>query len=389
MDLYKKKILFISARFPYPLHKGDQLVLYNNIRIIHEEYEITLITMYDEESELKHLKKLEHFCKNIITIKRSNIESYLNMLFSPFLLQPLQVAYYKSQKFKETLDHLLKVQSFDIIHVYSLRMASYLKENNCFKILSLIDSMGLNMSRRVAKETGIKKLIFSYEAFQIKKYEKDMVCNYDKTIVVSKIDKNYINIDDIDVIPIGIDTKKIKNDRISNRIIFSGNMGYFPNENAVNWFLSNCFKKIKNCVPNVEFIVVGKNPSKKIKKFHDGKNIFIKGFVLSMTDALRHSSISIAPMQAGSGMQIKVLEAMSIGLPIVATDYGKGDISVEHKKNIVIANDPIEFADECIKLLKYKKNRDFIRKNAYEFIKLNHSWKKIKDKYLSIYNSKV
>ena len=389
MNLYKKKLLFISARFPYPLHKGDQLVLYNNIRLMHKNYEITLITMYDEDYELINLKKLTRYCKKIVTIKRLKIESYFNMLLAPFFQIPFQVAYYKSKNFRKAIDELLKSKRFDIIHVYSIRIAGYLKDLKSFKVLSLIDSVALNLSRRVVKEIGIKKLMFRYEAFLIKKYEKNMVCNYDKTIVVSKIDKNYINIDDIDVIPIGIDTKKIKNDRISNKIIFSGNMGYFPNENAVNWFLSNCFKKIKNCVPNVEFIVAGKNPSKKIKKLHNGKNIFIKGFVLSMTDALRHSSISIAPMQAGSGMQIKVLEAMSIGLPIVATDYGKGDISVEHKKNIVIANDPIEFADECVKLLKYKKNRDFIRKNAYEFIKLNHSWKIIKDKYLSIYNSKV
>ena len=79
MNLNKKKILFISARFPYPLHKGDQLVLFNNIKLASQEYDITLLTMYDDEGELKNIDKLEQYCKNIITVKRNKIESYLNI----------------------------------------------------------------------------------------------------------------------------------------------------------------------------------------------------------------------------------------------------------------------------------------------------------------------
>lgn len=208
MNLNKKEILFISARFPYPLHKGDQLVLFNNIRLVSKDYSITLLTMYDEDSELENLDKLKLYCKEIISVKRSKTETYFNLLLSPLMLEPLQVAYYKSSGFKTELNKLLSNKSFDIIHVYMLRIAHYVKDLRNYKVLSLVDSMALNMSRRVQNESGIKKLIFKYESILINNYEKNMLKNFDKAIVVSNIDKEHISETNIEVIPIGIDMQK-------------------------------------------------------------------------------------------------------------------------------------------------------------------------------------
>jgi len=385
MDSNKKKILFVSARFPYPLHKGDQLVLFNNIKLVSREYSITLITMYDEKGELNNLDKIQLYCEEIITVKRKKIESYFNMFLSIFRQEPLQVAYYRNNLFKKTLNKLLKTNSYDLVHVYMLRIAHYAENISNNKVISLVDSMYLNMSRRVENETGIKKLVFQYETIMIKNYEKNMVNKFNKSIVVSEIDKKYIDQDNIEVVSIGINISESKAIKEKNKIIFTGNMGYFPNQNAIKWFVDNCFEYIKKTIPDVTLVIVGKNPPNHIKKLDDNKNIFVKGFVNSMSDELNCASIAIAPMQSGSGMQIKVLEAMSMGLPIVATSLGLGDISAIDNKSIVLADSQNTFIKKCIFLLQNDEHRKNIGSSAREFIKAEHSWSNIKNKYLNIY----
>lgn len=388
MNSSKKELLFISARFPYPLHKGDQLVLFNNIRLMSEYYSITLITMYDEDNELENLDKLHLFCIEIITIKRNRFETYFNLLISPLKLEPLQVAYYKSKKFKSELDALLSRKHFDIVHVYMLRMAHYVNKVVSLKIISFVDSMALNMQRRVENESGLKKIIFKYESMLVKNYEKKMAKKFDRGIVVSNIDKDYIGEDNIEVIPIGVGIETCNIEKKENKIIFSGNMGYFPNQNAVLWFIENCFNEIKMIIPTVKFVIVGKDPPEKIKKYHDGKNIFVKGYVDCMISELCSASIAIAPMQSGSGMQIKVLEAMSVSLPIVVTTLGKGDIDATNNKHIVIIDDPSDFSTACLELLKSKEKREYIGQEAYTFIHTNHSWASIVMKYQNLYTYK-
>ena len=256
-------------------------------------------------------------------------------MISPLKLEPLQVAYYRNKNFKILLDELLSQNRFDIVHVYMLRMAHYVADYTIFKIISLVDSMALNMKRRVENESGLKKLVFKYENLLVRNYETKMIRKFNKAIVVSNIDKEYIGEQNIEVIPIGINIQQSKIIKEDKKIIFSGNMGYFPNQNAVIWFVENCFNEIKRAIPEIKFFIVGKNPPEKIIKYQDGLNIFVKGYVDSMIDELASATIAIAPMQSGSGMQIKILESMSIGLPIVATELGRGDISVIHNQQVL------------------------------------------------------
>ena len=388
MNFDKKELLLVSARFPYPLHKGDQLVLFNNIRLMSDTYSITLLTMYDEESELENIDKLKLYCKEIITVKRNKLETYFNLLISPLKLEPLQVAYYRNKHFKILLDELISKNKFDIVHVYMLRMAHYAIDLPTFKVISLVDSMALNMQRRVENESGLKKLIFKYESFLVKDYETKMVKRFNKAIVVSNIDKDYIGEKNIEVIPIGVNIQQSNTIKEDKKIIFSGNMGYFPNQNAVIWFIENCFEEIKKAIPEIKFFIVGKNPPEKIMKYQDGLNIFVKGYVDSMIDELASATIAIAPMQSGSGMQIKILESMSVGLPIVATELGRGDISAIHNEHILIANEPEEFVNECISLIKNKSLQESIGSSAKYFVENNHAWQRIEKQYINIYEVK-
>lgn len=389
MNSNSKKILFVSGRFPYPLYKGDQLLLFNNIKSASQKYKVTLITFYDRESELDNLNKVKRYCEKIVLVKRTLALSYLNVFLSMFRMEPMQVSYYRSSLFKKKLNTLLDADTFDVIHVYMLRMAHYVRNIPTCKLISLIDSMHLNISRRAIHEIGFKKIVFKYEALLLKSYEAKCLEWFDNAVVVSEIDKKHINNSEVRVIPVGVNVKKIGSFKKVKTIIFSGNMGYFPNQDAVFWFIENCLKMIIEEMPDVHFIVVGKNPPKSLIRLNDNKNIFVKGFVNSMHHEMQNATISVAPMQSGSGMQIKVLESMAAGLPMVATTLGVGDIGAIDGRDILIAETPEEFASRCLLLLSNKKQRDAIGGSAINYIEKNYSWKVVNSQYHDLYGKSI
>ena len=384
------KILYVTARFPYPPFKGDQAVSYNRLRLLGGKHRITLLTFYQRDLELSYQERIKPFCEKIIAIKLDKLQILRNALTGVFSELPLQISYFKSSKFMNCIDNLLDANDFDIIHTFMLRMAEYTKNIKSHKILDLIDSMQLNFERRAILEKQPAKMIFSMELNRIKKYEANIVNKYDVSIVVSKKDQEYIGSSKVVSIPLGVDTEMfkpcgaLKNDKI---IIFSGSMGYFPNENAALWFTNHVFDCIRREIPNVRFIIAGNNPSKTMRKLHDGRRIIVTGFVESIVNEMQKAQLAVAPMQSGSGMQFKILEAMSCGLPVVATSMGVGTISATNNVNIIIEDDPEPFAHACINLLKDYRLSKNIGDNARQLILAKYSWESHVDKVEVLYKS--
>jgi sugar transferase (PEP-CTERM/EpsH1 system associated) len=386
------KLLFITARFPFPPHKGDQAIPYYRLKLMGNSHEITLLTFYEKPEELEYLDHIKPFCKKIITIKKSAFSSIFNMLTRGlFSTLPLQVLYYKSPVFKKTLNRLLKNESFDLIHVYMLRIAECAIHIDRPKVLELIDSMELNFKRRTENEKKPLKWLFNLELKRLKRYEKEMVKHYDRCIVVADKDREFIGSGNIVTIPLGVDhqtfqpRKSLPMAEREPKLVFTGNMAYFPNRHAILWFLKNCWHRVKSEIKDARLIIAGKDPGKEIRKYHDNDSIEVLGFVDSMAEIINDARLAIAPMQSGSGMQFKILEAMACAVPVVSTTLGLGTIPATHNKSVMIADDAETFANCCINLLKDSNLAQSIADNGLNVMLKNFSWEKNVEQLEEIY----
>ena len=372
------KILFISSRFPSPALKGDQVILSNRLRHLSKNHDVTLLTFYQHDKELKDLEQVRQYCVNVETVKMGKLESICIMLtLSVFSRLPFQTLYFKSDKFCHKLKQILDSTDFDLVHTCLLRMAEYSRHIDKPKVLDLIDCMQLNLGNRRAFVKHPLKMLYDEELQRIKRYEKEVLNDFDSSIVVSDTDRIYLDSEKAMTIPLGIDTDRYRRHAPlpDNRtIIFSGNMAYYPNESAILWFIDNCFDLIRQRVPEVKLKIVGSNPGNTIKKYHDDKTIIVTGFVESIVDEMTTSQIAIAPMQSGYGMHIKILEAMSCGLPVVTTTSGRGTISAEHQVHLLVADDWRSFAEACIELLTNQSTAESIGKNARDLIVREYGW---------------
>ncbi|MFN8346816.1 MAG: glycosyltransferase [Spirosomataceae bacterium] len=371
------KILFLTARLPYPPFKGDQVIPYHRLRLLSSNHAITLVSFYEKESDLSALTVLQPFCEKIIPVKLSKSDGIINMLrYGLFSRCPFQVLYYTSRAFKRALDSV-NPDDFDLIHTYMLRIAHYTPLSRKPRVLELIDSMELNFRRRLLSESWYWKPLVKEEIRRLQRYERRMAEQFEAAVVVSETDKATINHPNTRCIPLGVDvsvfyptSKKPE----KPTVVFSGNMSYYVNEKSIIWFIDHCWERIKAEVPGVQLKIIGAHPGKKLLHYSSDNSILITGFVPSLADELRTGHIAIAPMQSGSGMQNKVLEAMACGLPVVCTSLGLGMIKAKHKKEVLSADEAEAFAESCIYLLTNEKERKEMGQRAYKLVKESYTW---------------
>jgi glycosyltransferase involved in cell wall biosynthesis len=250
--------------------------------------------------------------------------------------------------------------------------------------------MQLNLERRATQEKILNRWLFQEELRRIKNYETQKVVNScEYMTVVAQKDKTLIPSHKIEVIPNGVDInifKPQKQNILRPTIIFSGNMSYAPNIHALNWFVKNCLPLIQTKIENVTLIIAGANPTKEIRNLTKQKGIVVTGFVDSMVDILNQANVAIAPMQSGSGMQNKILEAMATELPIVTTTLGLGSIQAQPEQEILVTDNPKQFAQYIVELLNNPQWAKEIGKKARQFVISNHSWEYTLNQIEEIYS---
>jgi len=373
------KILFITPRFPYPPLKGDQVRSYNQIKILSQRHSITLLSFIENSTELNYVPLLERFCSRIETVELGLLHSYLNAALGLFSPLPLQTNYYYSSEMRRRIRAITENNNFDIVHVQLIRMAPYLAHfANTPKVIDLIDALSLNMELRYRYDKGIFELGAYLEWQRVERYEAEACKQFDQAIVVSPIDKMAVGTPDkVNVNPNGVDTEAfpfVLEGREPSTIIFTGNMGYFPNVDAVRWFSQKVFPFVKAQIPDVKFYVVGANPHKDIQHLSVDENIITTGFVDSIHKYLARATVAVCPMRSGSGIQNKVLEAMACGTPMVATERVLGAIQATPGEDIVMANEPAEFADRVVELLKNPSVRQRLAVKARQLIEKKYTW---------------
>ncbi|GAJ19523.1 unnamed protein product, partial [marine sediment metagenome] len=176
------------------------------------------------------------------------------------------------------------------------------------------------------------------------KYEKDHFNDFSSIITVSDLDKqlvkNLSGHNNVFVVENGVDVsyfKPLETTKI-NCVIFSASMDAFSNQNAVHYFMDKIFPLIKRELSDVKFYIVGRNPNNSIRNLAKRKDVIVTGTVDDVRPFIAKAYVNVVPLQVGGGTRLKILEAMSMGIPVVSTPVGAEGLKVKHYENILIAD---------------------------------------------------
>ncbi|PKL89216.1 MAG: hypothetical protein CVV23_06090 [Ignavibacteriae bacterium HGW-Ignavibacteriae-2] len=385
------KIFYLLSRIPYPIDKGDKLRAYHQLRILSRNHEIYLFALNDETNisvEHDELKKIsvKYFIKHL-----TKLDILISLLKGFFSDLPFQTSYFNSKKTQSLVkNELLKFQP-DLIVCQLIRMAEYVPDSiQAPQIIDYIDVLSKGLERRKSNSNFLMKPIFRSEYKRVLKYEEQVFNRFNNGVIITENDRNALPFNrknEVKVIPNGIDFNHFypldKPKDID--LVFAGNMSYPPNIDAVEFIVKKVLPILKLSSSDIKFYIVGASPARRVKKLAN-ENVIVTGWVNDIRDYYARSKVFVAPMQIGTGLQNKILEAMSMSLPCIVSSLAQGGIQAENNKNIFVADDPVKISELIILLLSNEKLRNSVGENAREFIVNNYDWEKIIDnfdKYLS------
>jgi glycosyltransferase involved in cell wall biosynthesis len=358
------RVLLLTQVLPYPPDSGPKVKTYYVLKYLAQQHQVTLVSFVRDEDKPEYIRHLETLCERVITvpITRSKPTDLRFLGKSLVSGEPWMMLRDERPEMRRVLADLAAGEPFDVVHADQLNMGQYaLPFEGSRKVLDLHNALWM-LYRRMAETTPLTdpmKYILMRDWSLLKRYEGEMCRQFDAVTAVTEEDRQLL-IEagarrDIRVIPIAIDTDEqavIQRRPSGPHIIHIGTMYWPPNIVALTWFLEEIYPLIKAQVPDVRCTLIGSRPPESlIQRSQTDRTLTVTGYVEDPTPFIEDSSMMIVPLLAGGGMRVKILNALSQGIPMVSTAIGCEGIHVEHGKDILIADTPENFAVQCVRLL--------------------------------------
>lgn len=370
----------VLSRFPYPLEKGDKLRAFYQIQELSKTHEIYLCTINVGNVDEYSLKQLEPYCKEIKVFKLSKISILINLAFSLFLSKlPMQVAYFYNRKAKKQIHTFFKNKNIEHLFCQLIRVAEYVKDyKHCPKTLDYMDALSQGMERRIDKASFYLKPFVRIESTRLKRYEHFIFSSFNHKIIISEQDRELIvhaKNNEIEIVRNGVNEEYFKPQNLSPEfeLLFTGNMSYPPNIDGVSYLVDKILPLVWKTHPNVRLVIAGANPSQSVQKLASDR-IKVTGWVDDMREYYAKTKIFIAPMQIGTGLQNKLLEAMSMNIPCITSPLANNALQAIDGESILIGDKPIEYKEQIVKLIDNQNFANKIAKNGKLFITKNYNW---------------
>lgn len=372
------KLIVILPRFPYPTEKGDKLRAFHQLRILSNHYDVYLFALSHQPVSEAQREKVAPFCREMHVIRLNLFTTFFNLVRALFNGWPLQVGYYFSAKASRLIQREIKRINPDHVYCQLLRTAPYAQHLDIKKTLDYQDVFSKGIERRIPQAGYFMKYLLRLEMKRLRAYEARVFDQFNNKTIISVPDRDCIphtGKDQIVVVPNGVDHTFFRplKQPMTHELVFTGNMGYPPNVNCAEYIVKQVLPLLQKSYPDLRVMLAGATPHPKVKALA-GKNVVVTGWVDDIRECYAGALIFLAPMQIGTGLQNKLLEAMSMELPCITSSLCNAALKATPDIDILIGDTPQEVADQVVRLLSDEAFRLSIANSGLSFVHRNYSW---------------
>lgn len=392
------KILLVSSYLPYPLHSGGHIRLYNLLKQIQKDHEVTLICEKRQHQTDVDVREVQKICKNVITVDRRKQWGYKNIFQTGFSVYPFLITGHTLAQLRDGIDQALQNEHFDLIHVETSYVLQNVPDTRIPIVLIEHNIEYLVYKRYASNAPFLLKPFLYFDVFKLKMIEEKFWYRATKVIAVSEQEKKQMNVPHSVVVPNGVDIEKFKlkdlakrNNKKIQKILFIGDFKWIQNRDTVKWILQNIWPRIKTQLPAATLWIVGKNIPQSITSLseEDRNVIFDTQNTMESHTIFSEADVLLSPIRVGGGTSYKILEAMASGTPVVTNKLGAEGLKAEKRDDVLVAESPEELAKAVVTVLTDDKLYATIAKNARKQIEEHYSWEKIAKQLEEVYVSVI
>lgn len=380
-------ILMLTPYLPYPPTSGGRMRTYNLVKHLREDYQITLVCFGRPDEKTFDLSPMRELC-NLIVVDRPPSPSTVKAgLLSLTSLKPVTMRLYYTETMRATIARLLQQSPIDLIHVESFYMLQNLPARLDVPVLlsePAIEYVAWWRHAQVAKPWYTRPVI-GLEALKMRLWEPRAWSDVTIVGVMSQTDAAIIKKATPGVptalAPNGVDVEYFNTDdtitRDNQTAVYMGDYKYFPNTDAVLYFVKSIMPLIRAKRPDFHLVLLGKDPPPELRALGDdpASGVTITGLVDDTRPYLQRSAVFVCPLRSGSGTRFKLLESLACGCPVVSTSVGCEGLDAVDGQHMLIRDTPQAFADAVLDLLNDPARGQLIGQQGRQWVVRHHAWR--------------
>jgi polysaccharide biosynthesis protein PslH len=375
------KLLVVLSRVPYPLEKGDKLRAYHLVTRLAKKHEVYLFCLSDQYIAPEHLDHLRGSCAHIEVIRLPRWRILLRLATAAFSRLPYQVAYFHHRIAQRAIDRVIREFRPDHALCQLVRTTEYVRHYYALpKTLDYMDTLSKGMERRTENGNFWTRPLLKTETRRLIAYENLMLDLFDRHAIISAQDRDLLYHpfrERVAVIPNGVDTDFFSPSETekSYDLLFTGNMNYPPNIDSALYLVNKVLPLVRKERPHTTLLISGVDPSTRVRELADQDPLItVSGRVPDIRGSYASATVFAAPMQIGTGLQNKLLEAMAMRMPCVTSALANNAVGAIPNESILIGTEPADYATHILRLLNDVGERDRIAQNGYHFVRATFDW---------------
>jgi glycosyltransferase involved in cell wall biosynthesis len=361
------------------------------VSALSRHHRVTLVTTHGAGDDPEGLARQLPDCQRVVSIpydvpKRGSSAFPMTVARSWFSSYPVDLWKWRVAEVGDTVHALVENDQIDVVVSDFLFAAANVPLGGTVPVVLFQHNVEYLIWKRLSalERNPIKKLLFAIEWRKLRDKESEICSRADLTVAVSEEDRARLAemapAARTGAIPTGVDTAYFApagRPQIPTRLVFSGSMDWHPNEDAVIYFGESILPKIREQVPGASFVIVGRNPTQKVRDAAERLGMIVTGTVDDVRPYLDEAAVYVVPLRAGSGTRMKIFEALGMAKPVVSTTVGAEGLGLSDQKEFIAADKPEDFAAAVVHLLHNEVRRHELGQAGRALVVERYSWPQV------------
>lgn len=383
-------ILWLKTELLHPVDKGGKIRTYQTLKHLKALHQVTYLCLDDGSAAPDAAALSREYSHDLIRVPfsapaKGTVAFYADLARNVFSSLPYAVAKYRSRAMEAAIRAAVRERGVDLVVCDFLFPSINVPDDLGVPVLMFQHNVEAAIWRRHAEAAGhpVKRRYMAAQYARMQAWERRECRRVAHVVAVSDQDaadmaRDY-GVRTVSAVPTGVDldffTPSGTQQPEAERLVFVGSMDWMPNEDGMGWFVREILPRIRREVPGVRVDVVGRNPSPAVQALaREDAAVTVTGTVQDVRPYVERAAVSIVPLRIGGGTRLKIFEGMALASAIVSTTIGAEGLPLQDGEELVIADDPADFAAACVRLMRDPAARTALGRAASARVRRDFGW---------------